>query len=182
MSGDVERLAEVIEREVYCTVIIRPEHDPRCNGDCGRYGCPIPVQDYGEISDLARAILASDWLEERDQRMQAAGAIGQIVAHGPQHPDMETYARIHNEGWDAAMLAQVAPDPTTADDWLAAHDAEVAARAWDEGMAQAGVDYMAGYDANVRGEPCPPPTQNPYRVAGHTPTGNTSEKEREETP
>ena len=52
------RIKAVIDREVYCTVIIRPEHDPSCNGDCGRHGCPIPVQDYGDTADLARAIAA----------------------------------------------------------------------------------------------------------------------------
>ena len=51
-----ERIKAVIDREVYCTVVIRPEHDPNCQGDCGRYGCPIPVQDYGDTADLARAI------------------------------------------------------------------------------------------------------------------------------
>lgn len=55
-AGLAERIKAVIDREVYCTVIIRPEHDPQCNGDCGRYGCPIPVQDYGDTADLARAI------------------------------------------------------------------------------------------------------------------------------
>ena len=56
----VERIKAAIDREVYCTVIIRPEHDPSCNGD-RRDRCPIPVQDYGDTADLARAI-ATDLL------------------------------------------------------------------------------------------------------------------------
>lgn len=67
----------------------------------------------------------------------AAGAVARVISHGSDHPDMETYARIHNEGWDAAMLAQVAPDPSTPEDWLAAHDADVAAAARREGAAEA---------------------------------------------
>lgn len=73
----------------------------------------------------------------------AAGAVARVISHGSDHPDMETYARIHNEGWDAAMLAQVAPDPSTPEDWLAAHDADVAAAARREGAAEG---WQIGHD------------------------------------
>ena len=112
MNGDVERLA-----------------DDLAAADAAHFGCGGCSECEDRPTLHARTVLASDWLAERDQKMQATGAALNVLAHGSQHPDMETYARIHNEGWDAAMLAQVAPDPTTADDWLAAHDAEVAARA-----------------------------------------------------
>ena len=52
----VDRIKAVIDREVYCTVIIRSEHNFNCNGDCEHHGCPIQVQDYGDTADLARAI------------------------------------------------------------------------------------------------------------------------------
>ena len=55
-AGLVEQIKAVIDREVYCTVIVRPEHAPNCQGDCERHGCPIQVQDYGDTADLARAI------------------------------------------------------------------------------------------------------------------------------
>ena len=115
MNGDVERLA-----------------DDLAAADAAHFGCGGCSECEDRPTLHARTVLASDWLAERDQKMQATGAALNVLAHGSQHPDMETYARIHNEGWDAAMLAQVAPDPTTADDWLAAHDAEVAARALQE--------------------------------------------------
>lgn len=45
------------------------------------------------------------------------------------HADPEEYARIFNEGYEAAMTQHLADDPGAADDWLAAHDAEVRASA-----------------------------------------------------
>jgi len=38
------------------------------------------------------------------------------------------------------------------------------AEAWDEGQRAVTKDYMAGYDAQLAGEPCPHPTPNPYRA------------------
>lgn len=70
----------------------------------------------------------------------AAGAVARVISMSGWS---ETYARIHNEGWDAAMLAQVAPDPSTPEDWLAAHDADVAAAARREGAAEG---WRIGHD------------------------------------
>jgi hypothetical protein len=158
MSGDVERLAEwLYERE-------RSNFYPgRVSFDEATWRKPdgTSLGARNTCLSLAADILASDWLAERDQRMQAAGAVLKVIAHGPEHPDMETYARIHNEGWDAAMLAQVAPDPTTADDWLAAHDAEVVAQALKESL----LTIVADYTSNSIPEPpsTPDPGKNPTK-------------------
>lgn len=53
-----ERIKAVIEREVYCVVVVRSEHDSGCpgGGDYCSHHCPVPVQDYGDIGELAGAI------------------------------------------------------------------------------------------------------------------------------
>lgn len=58
------------------------------------------------------------------------------------HADPDEHARIWNLGYEAAMAQQMAPDPTTADDWLA----EVRAQARREALSEA---------AEVVEEECP---------------------------
>lgn len=60
MSADdlADRIKAVIDREVYCIVVVRPEHEQGCpgGGDYCASHCPVPTQDYGETADLARLI------------------------------------------------------------------------------------------------------------------------------
>lgn len=65
VADDVETLKAVIDSQVYCTVVLRPAHADGCRGNCSEYGCPVPVQDYGDTGDLAATILASDWFRDR---------------------------------------------------------------------------------------------------------------------
>jgi hypothetical protein len=53
------------------------------------------------------------------------------------HADPEEYARIYNEGYDAAYAQELADDPSAADDWLEAHDAATRQAAADAVLAEA---------------------------------------------
>lgn len=51
------------------------------------------------------------------------------------HHDLEAHATSYNEGYAAAVAQHLAPDPTTALEWLDRHDAEVKADALREAAA-----------------------------------------------
>jgi hypothetical protein len=72
-----------------------------------------------------------------------------------------------------------------ASDWLAAHDAEVAARALREAAEVADRGTITGLETTRPDLVARWLRRRADRVAGHTPkilAGNTSEEEREETP
>lgn len=96
-----------------------------------------------EIVYDALADMTSDlaWLEGAASRLAAAldaAGIGD-TAQGEAlvtHADPDEHARIWNLGYEAAMAQQMAPDPTTADDWLA----EVRAQARREALSRMNLD------------------------------------------
>lgn len=75
-----------------------------------------------------------------------------VCACGAEHDRRGTGES--GEAWHARHVAEA----------LAPYVRQQRAAAWDEGQAAAGADYMRGYDANLEGLPCPPPTPNPYRA------------------
>lgn len=56
------------------------------------------------------------------------------TCHGPvvHHHDLELKAEHFNEGFEAAVAQGLADDPEKAQEWLAQHDAEVAAKALED--------------------------------------------------
>lgn len=70
--NEAERLEAVIDAEVDGTIVTRAEHEGGCpgGGDYCASHCPVPVQDYGDTADLARAILAAGYV--RTESAEAA--------------------------------------------------------------------------------------------------------------
>lgn len=81
-----------------------------------------------------------------------------MFMHVATVPDMETRARLFNEGFDAAVAQGLADNPAAAEDWLAEKLLQAKADAWDEGFARAQAMWPSGH----RYTPL-----NPYRAAEH---------------
>ena len=77
-----EELARMIDSQIDGTIVSRAEHDPNCPGggpECARL-CPVRVQDYGDTTDLAAAILASDWYRQQIAAAEVRGAQAVLAA------------------------------------------------------------------------------------------------------
>lgn len=94
----------------------------QCAADACEFQCPDPATDA--------------FAQHQADMLAAAGllATNEPIVVEVHHHDIEKLAEWFNEGYETAVAQGLADDPTLAADWLAEHDREVAARAWDQGV------------------------------------------------
>lgn len=100
--------------------------------------------------------------------------------------DPETYARGHNDGYEAAMSQELADDPTRADEWLEERLRQAQERAWAEGHEQGFWNGRLSQKIRKVGDPTPltgadhERAQNPYRAPAGTPE-NTAQRSNQKS-
>lgn len=82
------------------------------------------------VHAIARAVIAAGWVPQSEVAERVTCAL-------TPHADPEEYARIYNEGYDAAYAQELAGDPSAADEWLEAHDRTTRRSAADTVLAEA---------------------------------------------
>jgi hypothetical protein len=117
---------------------------------------------YSEEFGFEKLTSLADYLSREDAEFIAharedvpilLAEVARLTAATPQlievhHHDLEAHAASFNEGYEAAMTQGLADDPSLAEDWLAAHDAEkdaaVARLTGERDTAQAEAELLNG--------------------------------------